>query len=216
MWTWLIWTYISPKPPTQENLKRNFLFQNKSPNKFWSPNQKIQKERKKKKFQANITLRLQWPRSSPCRGRTCSFDHWGRRPTSLPLSNTAVRCLQVPGLLHQLLFWFSRNWLGVEVIPNFFKMPSRQPVWGWASVGSRDPKSLLQDSCPLGISDLQIFIFFFLKGEVHYTLPPTGRKEARGLATHPHSFSSSSSPVALRLHSADKYACAPSVCPAVF
>ena len=61
------------------------------------------------------------------------------------------------------------------------------------------------------------FLFFFLlKGEVHYTLPPTGRKEARGLATHPHSFSSSSSPVALRLHSADKYACAPSVCPAVF
>ena len=31
----------TPKPPTQENLKRNFLFQNKSPNKFWSPNQKI-------------------------------------------------------------------------------------------------------------------------------------------------------------------------------
>ena len=37
-------------------------------------------------------------------------------------------CLQLPGVLHQLLFRFSRDWLGVELIPNSFKMPSRQPV----------------------------------------------------------------------------------------
>ena len=162
-----------PKPPAQEIPKRNFLFKKKSPNNFWPPDQKIEKERKKeKKTKPKLTsaLSLQWLCSSPCRGRTCCFDHWGRKTTSLPLSNTADRCLQVPGVLHQLLFWVSRDWLSVEVIPNSSKMPSRQPVFsklgrilepisGEAEhqVGPRDPKSLLQDSCPLGISGLQNF-----------------------------------------------------------
>ena len=61
----------------------------------------------------------------------------------------------------------------MEVIPNSFKMPSRQTVFsklgrilelisGEAEqqAGPRDPKSLLQDSRPLGISDLQNFFFF--------------------------------------------------------
>ena len=63
--------------------------------------------------------------------------------------------------------------MGVEVIPNSFKMPSRQPVFsklgrileptsGEAEhqAGPMDPKSLFQDSRPMGISDLQDFFFF--------------------------------------------------------
>ena len=65
----------------------------------------------------------------------------------------------------------------MEAIPNSFKMPSRQTVFsklgrilelisGEAEqqVGPRDPKSLLQDSRPLGISGLQNFFFSYLKG----------------------------------------------------
>ena len=79
----------------------------------------------------------------------------------------------------------------MEVTPNSSKMPSRQPVFsklgrileptsGEAEhqAGPMDPKSLFQDSRPMGISDLQDFFFFLLKGEMHYTLPSIGRKEA--------------------------------------
>ena len=72
--------------------------------------------------------------------------------------------------------------MGVEVTPNSFKMPSGQPVFsklgrileqisGEAEHQAvpRDPKSLLQDSCPLGISDLQDFCFLFLL-KVRYTI----------------------------------------------
>ena len=71
--------------------------------------------------------------------------------------------------------------MGVEVTPNSFKMPSRQPVFsklgrileptsGEAEhqAGPMDPKSLFQDSRPMGISDLQDF-FFYLKGGTLYT-----------------------------------------------
>ena len=54
-----------------------------------------------------------------------------------------------------------------------------EPTSGEAEhqAGPMDPKSLFQDSRPMGISDLQDF-FFLLKGEMHYTLPSIGRKEA--------------------------------------
>ena len=81
----------------------------------------------------------------------------------------------------------------MEVIPNSSKMPSRQPVFsklgrilepisGEAEhqVEPRDPKSLLQDSCPLGISGLQIFFFLNIKGRcnIHSLLLGQRRPDA--------------------------------------
>ena len=69
---------------------------------------------------------------------------------------------------------------------NLSQIPLRCPLGSQCEaehqVGPWDPNSLIQDSCPLEISDLQnffflSFFFFLLKGEVHYTLPSIGRKE---------------------------------------
>ena len=87
-----------------------------SPSNFWPPDQK---KIKRKNSRLTSTLRLAGPCSSPCRGRTCSFDHWGRRTTSLPLTNTADRCLQVPGDLHQLLFLIPQRLVGGGSHPRF-------------------------------------------------------------------------------------------------
>ena len=71
----------------------------------------------------------------------------------------------------------------MEAILNSSKIPSRQPVFsklgrilepisGEAEqqAGPRDPKPLLQDSRPLGISGLQNFFFFFTsRGGALYT-----------------------------------------------
>ena len=52
--------------------------------------------KRKGKIPGRLTspLRLQWPYSSPCRGRTCCLDHGDKRASSLPPINTADRCLQ--------------------------------------------------------------------------------------------------------------------------
>ena len=44
----------------------------------------------------------------------CCFERWGRRATSLPLTNAANRCLQDPGVLHQLLFFIPYRVVGME------------------------------------------------------------------------------------------------------
>lgn len=56
----------------------------------------------------------------------CCFERWGRRATSLPLTNAANRCLQDPGVLHQLLFFIPYRVVGMEGIHPW--LPLRYPL----------------------------------------------------------------------------------------
>ena len=116
----LLWQWKQQPPPCINPLPkktgRDTFPLIRSPSNFWLPDQK---KIRRKNSRLTSPLRLAGPCSSPCWGRTCSFDHWGRRATSLPLSNTADRCLQVPGDLHQLLFLIPQRLVGGGNHPRF-------------------------------------------------------------------------------------------------